>query len=222
MTYIPDTVGVVTGTLAAAVANNGTLTISYPSGFAQADFIGGLAGTNSYIVLNGNDKYTSAASKMSLTFNASDITVTNTTGATWAAGSDYAINLDARDNNSVRIISIPLQLAAITSATTLIDGLKVPMAGVLEYVEFVPTTPVTTASKAATINVFVDAASTAAASVALTSANAVFGAPIANSADPTANNTLTRASKLKITSTSVTAFSEGSGVLCIHIRASVL
>lgn len=77
--------------LASAVANAGTVTIAaYPAGTTQASFIGPNAAPNTGVaVLNGNEVYREAASgvRVNITYNASDITVTNNTGITWPAGS---------------------------------------------------------------------------------------------------------------------------------------
>lgn len=72
--------------LSSAVANSGTVTISYPSGTTQASFTGSKASANGQVTVNGNEVYKQADSKCSFTYGASDITVTNTSGVTWPAG----------------------------------------------------------------------------------------------------------------------------------------
>lgn len=72
--------------LAADVANAGTLTISYPTGYAQADFTGGNAGNtadNMLVFRPSGDKYT--GTQVGITFGASNITITNNSGTTWSA-----------------------------------------------------------------------------------------------------------------------------------------
>lgn len=66
---------------ASPVANNGTITVPYPAGFAQADLNGSVGGV---LAINGNDFYKQGVG-MTYTFGASNITVTNTSGNTWAA-----------------------------------------------------------------------------------------------------------------------------------------
>lgn len=71
---------------AAAIAPGQTLTLSYPSGFAQADLLGTTGGN---LVVNDNDVFPQAASgagTVLFTFNAGNITVTNNSGITWPAG----------------------------------------------------------------------------------------------------------------------------------------
>ena len=86
----------VTGTLASAVAADGTYTLSYPAAIAPE------TGTT-----NAGDFYNALRHRLvmnqaklvypddfSLTFGTSTITVTNKTGATWAADSVWTIQLD--------------------------------------------------------------------------------------------------------------------------------
>lgn len=84
---------VTTVILATAVANSGTVTLAYPSGTNQAYFTGLNARAASVVVLNDNDAYTQAASQIGVTFGGSDITLTNSTGFTWAAGTKVAVGL---------------------------------------------------------------------------------------------------------------------------------
>lgn len=73
-------------TITSAVANGGTLTVSYPSGSSQATLNGTTGGT---MTLNSNDTFVQAASgagTVAYSFGASNITVTNNTGVTWQVG----------------------------------------------------------------------------------------------------------------------------------------
>jgi hypothetical protein len=89
---------VVTGVLASAVADDGTLTIAYPSGTNQAYFSSGNANAAHQLVLNENDVYeATTADTFEVTFGGSDITVTNRSGASWAAGTKYRIGLAYAD-----------------------------------------------------------------------------------------------------------------------------
>ena len=80
-------------TLASNVANAGTLTLAYPAGTNQAAFTGNNASANSQVVLNDNDVFSESAAKIGVTFGASDITVTNSSGVTWPAGALARIGL---------------------------------------------------------------------------------------------------------------------------------
>ena len=80
----------VSGKLAAAVANGGTVAISYPGGATQRGLFAG--GTNHRLVLNHTTL--SAPNDMTLSFGAASVTVTNGTGATWPAGADFVFQFD--------------------------------------------------------------------------------------------------------------------------------
>jgi hypothetical protein len=85
-------------TLGVAVTSPaGTFAVPYPTGYAQADFIGANASATSSMVVNNNDRWTEAADKFDLSYDASEIVVTNKTGATLAVGSTILLQL-ARAN----------------------------------------------------------------------------------------------------------------------------
>ena len=87
--------GVETGTLSAAVANGGSFTLAYPSGTDQAYWQTN-AGTRHTMRLDGV-MYTAeadATGRFSVTFGASDITITNESGDTWASGKGWGLRLD--------------------------------------------------------------------------------------------------------------------------------
>ena len=82
-------------TLGTAVADAGTLTVAYPSGTAQADFTGALALAEGSVALGNNDIFKEADEDIAITYGASNITVTNDTGATWPAGTKVTVGLIA-------------------------------------------------------------------------------------------------------------------------------
>lgn len=91
-------VAVVT-TLAADVANNGTFTVGYPSGYAQADFQGANANTaDEAMIVNSNDRYDTT--QIDFSYGSTTITVTNKTGITLKAGARVALSLP-RGNRTV-------------------------------------------------------------------------------------------------------------------------
>jgi len=204
--------------LASAVADSGTFTIAYPTGFVQTDFTAGLMGSTHYMVVNDNDKWTAAASKMSVSAGASTITVTNSTGASLAAGSRVRVYVELVDGNDVMLLTLPITLASITGAGDVVTEIRPGVDGTIENVEFVVTVPVTTGSKAATLNLEIDTTNVTGGTVALTSAACTpLGAVVAGAAI-TAENRLYRKSKLSVEAASVTAFAEGAGYLLVRIR----
>lgn len=87
---------VVTGVLSAAVANNGTFTVAYPQDPStlqtlNAGFFTGAV--NHKFALNQNTVL-SAPNQFSLTFGASNITVTNKSGSTWPINSTFGLQLE--------------------------------------------------------------------------------------------------------------------------------
>jgi hypothetical protein len=74
---------VTTVTLASDVANNGTFTVSYPTGSNQASLRGSTGGR---MVVDSDASFGQGAGGFTAAFGTSNITVTNTTGATLTAG----------------------------------------------------------------------------------------------------------------------------------------
>jgi hypothetical protein len=68
-------------TLTAAVANGATVTVAFPTGSVQAD----LANAGSYVIVNDNDRYVHGAG-VTVAVGASNVVITNGTGATWPIG----------------------------------------------------------------------------------------------------------------------------------------
>lgn len=84
--------------LATAIADDGTLTIAYPSGTNQAFFTGGNANANGQMTLNDNDVYDEDDSTtFGLAYGGSDITFTNRLGSSIAAGTKLRVGLAYAD-----------------------------------------------------------------------------------------------------------------------------
>lgn len=131
---------------------------------------------------------------------------TGTAGTTLAAGA------------GVFTLSIPITLAQITGAgdvlTNYTPGYKFKILGV----HFAVTVAVTTAGKAADLNLEIGTTNLTGGVVSLTSANCTpLGAVVAGTA-VTAANTGSASDTISIESASVTAFAEGEGVLLIRIQ----
>lgn len=204
-------------TLASAVDDDATFTIAYPSGYAQANFSKGQArSTGGYMIVNSNDRWSQAHPGFSVTYGVSTITVTNLTGASLAIGSTIEISLDIGDGNSRIPLVVPLPPLSTITAADIVTVIYPGIAGTIEYWEFVTTIAATTASKAATLNLEIGTTDVT-GTIALTSAT-VTPKGTAISAACTANNTLSRDSKLSVEASSVTAFIEGEGYLIVYIR----
>ncbi|MGZ5988112.1 MAG: hypothetical protein ACXWLZ_03570 [Rhizomicrobium sp.] len=205
--------------LAADVASAGTFNVPYPAGTTQQDFDTGLgAATGGYAIVNDSDKWLGSAGKVSFTFGAGNITVTNSSGVTWTANSKVQLQIDRQDGNSVSTIQIPMNLASIANGALLNPGLRLGIVGTLEYFEAYVQTPATTAAKLATINPTIDGVDVVGGALALTSANCTPAGVILPAPLITGANALKAASKLGFKGSAVTAFVEGVIVLNIRIR----
>lgn len=85
-----------TTTLASAVADDATFTLSYPAGTTRQSLVNTSGGQ---IVIGENDGYDEGADGVEFTYGASNITVTNRSGVTWAAGSDVIVSFGRSDLN---------------------------------------------------------------------------------------------------------------------------
>jgi hypothetical protein len=218
MSKLVDQFAVINGVIAADVANNGAFTVSYPSGDNQQDYDTGLAPGTCAIILNGSDKYTSASTQVSFSAGSSNITVTNTSGVTWPAGTAFSLIIDKVDGNNVVYVGIPVNLASIAAGALLNPGLRPGVDGTIEYMEVYVQTPATTAAKAATINPTIDGVDVTGGTAALTSANMTPAGVSVAAAAITGANTISRHSKLGLKAASVTAFVEGVAKVFIRIR----
>lgn len=207
--------------LGSAVADTGTVTVAYPSGTAQGNFDKGLANlANCYVVLNGNDKIpygTSGIRIGTITFGASNITITNNSGFTWPVGTKIDAYFDVKEGFRIPF-NIPLPpLSTITAADILTD-FQPGIDGTVEYAEFVTTVAVSTAARAATLNFEIGTTDITGMTLALTSAAATPKGVVLPFALPTGANTITRASKMSLEASAVTAFAEGEGYITLYIR----
>lgn len=218
MAYQQNTFQVVEHTLASAVADDGTVAVGYPSGTSQADFNAGLA-SGGYVILNGNDRLEVADPGISITYGASDITITNLSGYSWAAGTKLTLQLEQSNTDADTVqLHFPVNLAAVTAAGDVLTEYRPGVAGTIEYFAFVVTQPVTTAAKLASFNLEIGTTNVTGGVIALTSAAATPLGKVIESTAITGANTLTPASKLSIEAASVTAFAEGQGYFVVRIR----
>ena len=203
--------------LVSSVADDATFTVAYPSGTSQASFLSGLAGNGHYMNVNDNDRWSNADPGIAVSFGASDITVTNRTGTSLAAGSRIALMFDQVDGNDRMILSFPIDLASITAADV-VTSFQPGVDGVLESTWFVVDRAVTTAGDSATLNWEIGTTDVTGGTIALTSAAATPKGRVIAGAAITAANTITRQSLISLEASSVTAFAEGTGTVFLAIR----
>lgn len=208
--------------LAAAVADDATFTVGYPSGTTQASFNTGLSGSAHTMIVNGNDKWTTAADPgILVSFDAAVITITNKTNAALAAGSTLAFQFDRQDGNEVVTFMFPVDLVNITAAGDVVTDFRPGIDGVIEDFSFVTNKPVTTAAKLATLNLEINATNVTGGLIALTSANATPQGKVIQGTPITALGTITRNDTLSIEASAVTAFAEGTGTMVVRIRKTL-
>lgn len=87
-----SSLGIVTATLASAVANNGTVAVAYPTG-QTAQSLSGSVGGDLTIDDGAGGAFEQAAGGFSVAYGASTITITNLSGLTWAAGAILRLSL---------------------------------------------------------------------------------------------------------------------------------
>lgn len=82
-------IGNVTTLLASAVADDATFTVSYPTGVTRNML---LTSSGGRMVVDGDAAYAEGASGFTASYGASTITITNTTGASLAAGTEIVLS----------------------------------------------------------------------------------------------------------------------------------
>ncbi len=108
-----DAIATASVTLASAVADDGTFTLAYPSGTTRQTFFDSTSGGR--IAINANDVFSQGDPGFEATFGASDITITNRSGVTWAAGSSVVVSFGRTSRNGSYNLTIgddPLQAAS--------------------------------------------------------------------------------------------------------------
>lgn len=115
------------------------------------------------------------------------------------------------------VLGFHINLADITGAGDVVTTFTPGFHGQIDSVDFIVGTPVTTAAKAATLNLEIGTTNVTGGAVALTSAAATpLGAEIAGSA-VTALNTFDSDDTISVEAASVTAFAEGDGMLLVTL-----
>jgi hypothetical protein len=103
-------------TLASAVANGGTVTVAYPSGTNQALLRNS---PNGRVMVGQDGPYRQGvANNVGITYGASDITITNNTGASWPAGTEIRASFGDTNRNGAYQAAVPTSVpTALTAAT---------------------------------------------------------------------------------------------------------
>lgn len=108
-------IALVETTLGSAVNDDATFTVSYPSGVTQSDLLGATSGK---MVVNGDAVFNYGNSGFTAVYGSSNITVTNTTGATLAAGSELILSFGSNTQNGrYQVANKVAGVVALTAAT---------------------------------------------------------------------------------------------------------
>jgi hypothetical protein len=124
-----------------------------------------------------------------------------------------SLNLEA-----VVTLTFHIELAAITGAGDVVTGYTPGFAGEILSVAFVVDNPVTTAAKAASLNLEIGTTNVTGGVVALTSANCTPNGAVVAGTAVTAANVFDADDTISVEAASVTAFAEGSGTLLVRVR----
>lgn len=116
-----------TFSLGSAVAQGGTVTTTYPAGASQASLRNSLGGQLQLDTTQAS--YKQGAGGFTITFNTSDMTITNDSGVTWAAGANVTLSLGTNEtipgsyNTSTRVRGInTLGTSVGTASDTIPDA----------------------------------------------------------------------------------------------------
>lgn len=220
--------GITSTVLASAVANAGTFTVAYPSGTAQAFFTNGLAGASHVLVVNNNEVYTSG---FSLSFGASEITVTNSSLGTLAAGSIVVLQVDRqgpadftltnRWDNDIVYLAFPITLASLSNAADCVNAFVPGIRATIEHAQFQPIVTGTGSGADITLQPRIGSTNVTGGAVNVVVAAAAANAACIQGTTITAANSLSVNSTLSVRATVGTAFTAGSGVLSLRLRRSL-
>lgn len=111
------------GNLSAQVASGGTFTAAYPSGTSRGVLFGGVF----HSLAVAKNVY-EAPIDFTVALGASNITVTNNSGATWPSGSEYVLSLDAPGERKIGDENGKFQVNRSTAANAVLVNLGSPVA----------------------------------------------------------------------------------------------
>jgi len=214
-----DSFVIIPGVLGDAVANGATFTVSYPTGASLASFDSGLVGTGHYILLDDNDKY--GFDDIAVSFGATDITITNNSGVTWAGGSTVEVSLaQVPRGRNIVFLTFYMTMQIFTAPGPMYSDIRLGGGAVIEDVRWlILYTPAVAADRALTIALDIDGTRVTGGELLLTSANCVGRGGVVAGTPITARNVLTRESALSILATASTGSALYSvGTLMIRVR----
>lgn len=139
-----------------------------------------------------------------------------------AAGWEHLATLltELQAAKSRKFLTIPVVLSKVSAADVVTEYIP-GFAGTIEKISFIVTDPVTTAAKAATLNLEIGTTNLTGGALALTSANCTPLGKVIDGTAITGNNSFGATDKISVEASSVTAFVEGQGVLVLVIKETI-
>jgi hypothetical protein len=119
------------------------------------------------------------------------------------------------------ILSIPVKLAAVKADGDVVTAFTPGFAGTIEKMDFVVTDPVTTADKAATLNLEIGTTDVTGGVLSLTSTACGTLGKVTDATAITGNNAFKDDDTISVEAADVTAFTEGEGALLIVLGHTV-
>lgn len=133
-----------------------------------------------------------------------------------AAGADGDIieAVPVSDTPAITVLQFPVTLSSIANGDV-VTSFPLTFNGTITAFDFIQGVPVTTAAKLATLNLEIGTTDVTGGSLALTSATCTPLGKVISSTAITAANTFVSGNTLSVEAASVTAFTEGTGVLLV-------
>lgn len=197
-----------------AVATDGTMTFTYPSGNASR-----YAKSGETLVVSGlNNVLAQASDTFTLVYGASSVVVTYKDATSIPAGTLVTLQLPLSDKIGVQVVPFYIELADVASNRDIVTGWVPGFAGKILSVDFATTVAVSTSAKRADFNLEIGTTDVTGGVVSVTSAAATPAGTIIAGTAVTGANTFTATSAISIESSNVTAHAEGKGYLLVKLQ----
>lgn len=198
----------------AAVATDGTMTFTYPSGNASR-----YAKSGEKLIVSGlNNVLDQAADTFTLAYGASSVVVTYKDATSIPAGTKVTLQAPLADKIGVQVIPFYIELADVAADGDIVSAWTPGFAGKILSVDFMTTVAVTTASKRADFNLEIGSTNVTGGVVSVTSAAATPKGTIIAGTAITGANTFAATDTVSIEAASVTAHAEGKGILLVKVQ----
>jgi len=198
----------------AAVATDGTMTFTYPSGNASR-----YAKSGEKLIVSGlNNVLDQAADTFTLAYGASSVVVTYKDATSIPAGTKVTLQAPLAETVGVQVLPFFVNLAEVTGNADILTGYAPGFRGKVLSVDFAVCKAVTTGSKRADFNLEIGTTNLTGGVVSVTSAAATPAGVVVAGTAVTGANTFSATDALSIEAANVTAHAEGSGWLLVKVQ----